>query len=498
LRTGESEAAAGLLLELMGEGRNDGIGGRAAILYAEAMIAGYERKEQDAEEVETAVYLLLVDDPSERAAALAFRAASDFLGAEDYERAAAIAEEIETCASAPNSLKARARLIRAESSYFRGETAAALHQADTVLGHAGAVASLELRLRAKEIYLLAAHKEIEGKMAARDWYGAGEMLERVGGRFADRSEAPLYYLNALRSYRQAGREDAALRVGLHFLGEFPGREESVEVVEAVGPYLQARREFMRAADLYEKVAESFPGNSRAPRFLFHAARLSEYIGHREKAVMRFSACRSRYAESRWMSAYAALAMGAMKLAGGDAKTAIRDMEEGVRLVAAGVEADAPGELAEMAGKARIAIGESWAEQFRMAQLVLPLERSLAVKERMFRQALASFEAAGVDASLEVALQASRLSADLLVEFGKSILESQRPKGMGREERARYDEALKRRARDLFERAFSRYADAFDLLESEKGTTDLAAPIRDRLEEVQALLSKVSASKEGSP
>jgi hypothetical protein len=85
-----------------------------------------------------------------------------------------------------------------------------------------------------------------------------------------------------------------------------------------------------------------------------------------------------------------------------------------------------------------------------------------------------------------------------VEFGKSILESQRPKGMGREERARYDEALKRRARDLFERAFSRYADAFDLLESEKGTTDLAAPIRDRLEEVQALLSKVSASKEGSP
>jgi hypothetical protein len=191
-------------------------------------------------------------------------------------------------------------------------------------------------------------------------------------------------------------------------------------------------------------------------------------------------------------------MGAMKLADGDAKTAIRDMEEGVRLVAAGVEADAPGELSEMAGKARIAIGESWAEQFRMAQLVLPLERSLAVKERMFRQALASFEAAGVDASLEVALQASRLSADLLVEFGKSILESQRPKGMGREERARYDEALKRRARDLFERAFSRYADAFDLLESEKGTTDLAAPIRDRLEEVQALLSKVSASKEGSP
>lgn len=200
-----------------------------------------------------------------------------------------------------------------------------------------------------------------------------------------------------------------------------------------------------------------------------------------------------------MSAYATLAIGGLTLRGGDTKTAIREMEEGVRLVTAGVEPDAPGELFEMAGKARMAIGEDWAEQFRKARLVLPLERSLAVKERFFRQALAAFEAAGVDASLEVALTASRLSADLLVEFGKSILESQRPTGMGGEALAQYDEALKRRARELFERAFARYAEAFDLLAKEKGTPDLAVPIRNRLEEVQSLLSGVSAAgKEGSP
>ena len=498
LRTGERETAVSLLLELMGEGRNDDVGDRAAILYAETMIAGYERGEQDAEDAETAVYLLLGDDPPERSLALVLRAASDFLAAEEYERAGRVAEEIDADGSAPNILAAQVRLVRAESSYFRGETAAALRQAESLLGHPGAAASPELLLRAKELCLLAAHKTIQGRMAARDWHGAGEMLERVGERFADRQEAPLYYLNALRSYRQAGREDAVVRAGLRFLAEFPGREESMEVVGAVAPRLQARREFARAADLYEQAAESFPRNPRAPRFLFHAARLSEFAGDRGKALTRYSACRSRYAEPRWMSAYAALAIGSMKLAGGDAKTAVREMEEGVRLVKAGLEPDAPVELPEMAGRARIAIGENWAEQFRKAPLVLPLERSLAVKERFFRQALAAFEAAGIDSPLEVALQASRLSADLLLEFGKSILESQRPKGMGREEGAKYDEALKRRARDLFERAFARYAEAFDLLESEKGTPDLAVPIRDRLEEVQALLSKVSGAKEESP
>jgi hypothetical protein len=103
--------------------------------------------------------------------------------------------------------------------------------------------------------------------------------------------------------------------------------------------------------------------------------------------------------------------------------------------------------------------------------------------------------AGVDAPLEVALKASRLSADLFVEFGKSILESQRPKGMGGRDRANYDEALKSRARTLFERALERYIEAFDRLESEKGSPNLAVPIRDRLEEVQSLLSMVSAPAE---
>jgi tetratricopeptide (TPR) repeat protein len=495
LRAGEREVAVNLLLELLGEGRNDEIGERAALLYAETMIAGYERKEQAPEDAEVAAYLLLRDFPSEKAAAVASRAASDFLEMEDYERAAGIAEEIEKCKSAPKSLQMHARLIQAESFYFRGELAAAHHLAETVMENQGTDNSAELLLRAKELYLLVALKEAEGKMGAQDWYGAGDMLEQVGGRFMDRPEAPLYYLGAMRSYRQAGRGDAALRVGLLFLGQFPGREETIEVVGAVGPYLQARKEFRRAADLYEKVAEAFPGNSMAPRFLFHAARLSEYLGHRDAAVKRFSTYRSRYPEPRWMSAYATLVIGAMKLTYGDTKTAIREMEAGLRQVDVGLEPEAPGELMEMAGKARISIGENWADQFRQSHLVLPLEKSLAVKERFFRQALAAFEMAGVDAPLEVALNASRLSADLFVEFGKSILESQRPKGMGGRDRANYDEALKSRARTLFERALERYIEAFDRLESEKGSPDLAVPIRDRLEEVQALLSMVSAPAE---
>ena len=500
LRAGERKAGIRLLKELQGKRWNGNLGERAALLYAETMIAGYERKEQAAEDADEAALFLLRNYPSEKAAGLVLRAVSGFLGAEDYVRAARTAEEIEKCNAATKSIKSRARLIQAEVAVFRNDPAAARKKAALVLEDPAADAtSRDLTKRAKELSLLATLREIEGKTTARDWKGAGELLEMAGNRFVDRSETPRYYLSALRSYRQGGHEDAALAIGLLFLREFPGREETVEVVEAIGPYLQARNEFEKTAEICARVAEAFPRNPMAPGLLFHAARISEFVGNHDAAMKQFSAYRSRYSDRRWMSAYAGLAIGEIKLQGGDTQSAIREMEEALRQVDAGLEPDAPKELSTRAGYARIAIGESRTKPFRAAKLVAPLEKSLAAKEKLFLRALAAFERAEADAPLEVAVQASRLAADLFVDFGKSILDSQRPKGMSAIDRANYEEALKRRARVLFEKAVARYAAAYRRLDLENGLPELAVPIRNRRDEVLALVSAISAPvEEGTP
>ncbi|HEY7586800.1 MAG TPA: hypothetical protein VH866_09865 [Candidatus Deferrimicrobiaceae bacterium] len=497
LGAGERNAGIRLLKKIQGEHRNGPIGERAALLYAETVIAGYERREHAAEDADEAALLLLRNYPSEKAAGLAFRAASGFLGAEDYARAARIAEEIEKCHAATKSIKARARLVQAEVAVFRNDTAAARRKAALVLEDPGADASSrDLLARANELSLLAALREIEVKKAGRDWKGAGELFELAGNRFVDRSETPRYYLSALRTYRHGGHENEALEIGLLFLREFPGREETVEVVGAIGPYLQARNEFAKTADLCARVAEAFPRNPMAPGLLFHAARIYEFMGNQDAAMKQFSAYRSRYTDRRWMSAYAGLAIGAIKLNGGKTPSAIREMEAALRQVDAGLEPDAPKELFARAGYARIAIGENWAKQFRAARLVAPLEKSLAVKEKLLLRALAAFELAEADAPLEVAVHASRLAADLFVEFGKSILDSQRPKRMRAVDRANYEEALKRRARVLFEKAVARYAAACERLDLEKGLPELAVPIRNRRDEVLSLVSAVSAPGEG--
>jgi hypothetical protein len=270
----------------------------------------------------------------------------------------------------------------------------------------------------------------------------------------------------------------------------------VEVAGVVGPLLEEKKEFAGAGELYEAVAERFPKGESAPRFLFHAARLAEEHGPPEAASRRFTAYRARYASPRWKWAYATLFLGLAGRQRGETKSSVRLMEEGLRKADAGVEEEAPEEFAELAGKVRIAVGENWAEQFRKTRLQVPLDKSLAVKDRFFRHALGAFEKVESEAPLEVALQASLLAGDLLVEYGKAILESQRPKGLKGGDREGYEEALRERARSFYERSFDRYSGALDRLEDEEGPADLAVSIQVRLTAAQALLEETTTAKEG--
>jgi tetratricopeptide (TPR) repeat protein len=350
--------------------------------------------------------------------------------------------------------------------------------------------------RAKDLYLLSSLKEAEAKASSGDPAGAAARFEELSLRFPDAPEAPLYLLRAMRLYAQGGESEGAIRTGSRFLREFPRREETAEAVAVIGPLLEERKEFARAAELYEDGAGRSPGSEAAPRFLFHAARLAEGHGPPEAAERRFSAYRARYPDPAWMWTYATLSAGLSAGRRGDTKTSIRLLEEGLRKVDSGMDGGSTRELADLAGKARIAVGENWAGQFRDIRIVVPLEKNLAAKERFFRLALDAFGKAENSPSLELSLQASRLTGDLFLEYGNAILASQRPKGLKGADREAYEEALSARARSFFERSVERYAGALDRLGKEGGAPELALPIRERLAAAQELLEGASAGKEG--
>jgi len=257
----------------------------------------------------------------------------------------------------------------------------------------------------------------------------------------------------------------------------------------VGPYLIEQGEPGKAADLYASVAERFPKSEEGPDLLFLAARINAENGDLEAAAKRFSSYRERYPNPRWKSVYATLSIGLFAWKRGDAKTAVRETEGGIRQMDKGLEKDAPRDIFELGGRARIALGEYWAEQFRKLKLVSPLEKNLAIKDRFFQRALVLFEKASEESPIEIAIDASQMSGDLFVEFGRSILGSQRPKGLKENESAMFEEGLNERARVFFEKGLAWYVGALDRLVVEKGPADLASPIRERIEIAQRLVAE---------
>jgi hypothetical protein len=487
LRSGDRKGGVLLLEELVGEQRGDATGERAAVFYAET---------SNAEDAEHAALLLLGERPSEKAVSLALRASSAFLEGREYGRGRRLAEVVEESRPATRAQVIQARLTQAEAAVFEGDPAAARGKAAAVLADPAAVGDPDIATRAKDLYLLASLKEVDRKIAVGDPKGAADLLEELSLRFSDAPEVPMYVLRAMRLHAQGGDPEATIRSGLRFLGEFPGREEATEAAAVVGPLLEERKEFARAGDLYEGVASRFPKKEASPRFLFHAARLAEDHGSPEAAERRFSAFRVRYPSPDWMWTYATLYVGLEARRREDTKNSNRLLEEGLRKVDGGVEIWAHPELAELTGKARIAVGESWAEQFRNTRLVVPLEKSLAVKDRFFRLALDAFAKAESGSPLELSLQATQLSGDLFMEFGKAILASQRPKGLEGSDLEEYEEALMARARSFFERSADWYARALDRLEKAGGAPDLGVPIRKRQETAQSLLEGMVSVKGG--
>lgn len=495
LGSGDREGGLLLLEELIGEQRGDAVGERAAVLHAETMVAGYERKETSAEDAEDAVLSLLEEHPSEKSASLAVRASSAFLSAGEYDRALRTSERVEGGRSVSPAQVARARVIQAEAALFEGNLAAARGKASLAIADTGGAG--ETATRARDLYLLSTLKEVEGMEAAGDPSRAAAVIEEITVRFPGAPEAPMYLLRSMRLYAKGGDAEGAIRTGLRFRREYPRREEAVEVADGIGPLLEGKKEFAAAGELYETVAEGFPKGEAAPRLLFHAARLAADHGLPEAASRRFAAFRARFARPRWMWAYATLSLGLAGRDGGETKASMRRMEEGLRRVDAGVEKEAPRELAVLAGKARIAVGEDWAGQFRRTRLLVPLDKSLAAKDWFFRRALGAFEKAEREAPLEVALDASLRSGDLFVEYGKAIQASQRPNGLMGSDREGYEEALRDRTRSFYERSLDRYAGALDRVEHEEGPgSSLAAPIRKRLETARTLLEKTNPPKEG--
>lgn len=361
---------------------------------------------------------------------------------------------------------ARADFVERQAAaiYKQGEAARSAGQAREAVAHFARIGALALPA-GSAVRAAAQFDAAAALVGLKDWAAAATALE------AFRREHPGHALQA----------EVPSRLALAYLEldrKALAAAEFERVAQATADPALARGALWQAAELYHAVAEQagpLAGPLAVPVAAPAAARPAQAPTARpreqrarqaaavtatpapdtpqatamrawDRYLQRFPQPLEPAVEARWKQV--ALA----KLAGpaGAART--------TELLQAVVAADAAGGDARSArtrtlgGQAALALTEPQLAAYRQVRLVEPLARNLKLKKARMEQVLQAYAAAAEVGVAEVTTTATYLSAALYQDFGRALLDSERPKKLSKAEREQYDVMLEEQAFPFEEKA----------------------------------------------
>ncbi len=319
----------------------------------------------------------------------------------------------ELLALTPASDQARAELVerQAASVYKQGEAARKNGQAAEAVRHFSRVAAVA---PGSAVHASAQYDAAAALMGLKDWDGAARTLEDFRQRFPKHPLVDDASGKLAVAYLETGRwSDAA--------GEF-------ERVAASGkdPML-AQEALWQAAELHAK------GSNRAASARAYERYLKQYPEPFERALE----VRHRLAE--------------LARADGHAKREL-ELQREIFL------ADQRGGAARtertrwLGAHAALAMARPAVEEYRKVALVEPLAKNMKAKKARLEEALRAYASAAEYGVAEVSTAATFHTASLYQDFGKSMLNSQRPRGLKKLELEQYNVLLEEQAFPFEEKA----------------------------------------------
>ena len=106
----------------------------------------------------------------------------------------------------------------------------------------------------------------------------------------------------------------------------------------------------------------------------------------------------------------------------------------------------------LGGQATLALAKPLADEYRKVALVEPLKRQLKLKKDKMELALKAYAAAADYGIAEVSTAATYQTAELYRDFGAALINSQRPKGLKKDELEQYNVMLEEQAFPFEEKA----------------------------------------------
>jgi hypothetical protein len=314
-----------------------------------------------------------------------------------------------------NGAKERAALTEklAAAIYKQGEAAQAAGDTATAVGHF-------LRVRtaapATGIVATAEYDAAAGLMSLQQWADAAQVLDRFRKAWPD----------------DPRQEEVTRRLAAAYLAEEQPLQAAVEF-ERIGtthtdPVLR-REALWQSAELY----------AQAQRPVQSVKLYSAYIEQFPRPLEPAVEARQRIAE-HYLSA--------------------GDVHEQHKWLQAIISADAAGgnertdRTRYLAANARFRLAEAAYADYRAVALTLPLKRSLASRKQRMEAALRQYELAADYQLVGITTAATFRTADIYLQMGRALLESERPANLPDEALAEYDLLLEEQAYPFEEQAIA--------------------------------------------
>ncbi|HQR21365.1 MAG TPA: tetratricopeptide repeat protein [Burkholderiaceae bacterium] len=427
--------------------------GYAALLaYAqqEKRVAAAEAQAVQMTAVESSLRFAQAFPQDARASSVLTNAAEKLYALNDAPRAAAVARQVlELQPPAPAAQRRVAWTVVAHTSFEKGDFA----DAERAYGEVLALTPDKDPSRAALTERLAASVYKQGEAARAQ----GQLAEAIGHFNRVASVAPQSPVRANAQYDAAatmlaaGDWDSAARTLEDFRTRYPKSPLQDDVSAKLALAYTEKGSWAQAAGEYEKLAAANKDPKLARVGLWQAAEMYEKAGAREPAARAYERYLKQYPEplepaleARWRLAKIAREQGnpARELA------LMKEVQRG-DLTAGPARTD---RTRTLGGMATLALARPIVDDYRKVALVEPLKRQLKLKKDKLELALKAYAAAADYGIAEVSTAATFQTAELYRDFGAALMNSQRPKGLKKDELEQYNVMLEEQAYPFEEKA----------------------------------------------
>jgi TolA-binding protein len=370
----------------------------------------------------------------------------------DNDQAAGVAKQV--LALKPPAADAQRKVawtVLAHTAFERG----AFADAEQAYREAIALTPADDKNRVALVDRLAAsvYKQGEQARAAGDLKSAVAAFQRVATESPDANVRASAQYDAAAAMIAMKDWPAAARTLEDFRQRYPQHPLAAEVPAKLAVVYGEQGKSREAAAEYERLAANAKDATVARGALWQAAELYEKAKAPREAAQAYERYLKQYpqplepaVEARWRLSQIAKAQGqgAQQLAW---------MKQVLEADQAGGAARTP-RTRTLAAQAALALAEPAFQSYREVRLVEPLAKQLKLKKARMEAVLQAYSVASNYGVAEVTTAATYQTAALYQDFGRALLDSERPKRLSKAEREQYDVMLEEQAYPFEEKAIA--------------------------------------------